>query len=190
MQPFLHGRKQALEPLLQQANQVLLKYTRLDLDFANSLEEFLSNAAKVFEATGASSLQNEFLALSATTASAREGVNPYTLERVSVRRRTMRRSVGQKALGHAAEILRNEAAKCAAAIEESRSRLMPLLLNVLQRNLFQLPTAAPSQAELDRLWELLMTDSETQSAARYVAMTISAVDVQILLGDLIASLQS
>jgi hypothetical protein len=190
MQPFLHGRKQTLEPLLQQANAVLVKYTRNDPGFTDALEEFLGEAANVFESAGASKLQNEFLALSSNAASARQGINPYTLERVSVRRRTMQRSVGQRVLTHAAELLRNETEKCENAIGESRARLMPLLLSVLQRGLFELPAAPPSQSQLTGLWELLLMDSETRTNARHLAMTTSTPDIHILLGDLIAALQT
>jgi hypothetical protein len=187
--PFLHDRQTRCAELLDGSTAALRAYSARDLGTSEAVHGFLDSAAQEYRALGLSSGENELVGLLAQFTSAREGVNPVTSERVSLRRREMERSVALRVLEIAAERIRTDHASVGARLEQAREQLAPLVVHALGAGLVT-PAAdgTLTQSDLEQTWLRLLNDPETASAARLIAMHISAADVLLLIADLLAGL--
>jgi hypothetical protein len=185
MRPFLHHRLQKLERLLEHSNAALAKFNDQDLDLPIALTGFVDEAIAVYHSLGLASGENHLLSLKAQHVSARRGIDPSTLERVTSHRREMERGVALRVLQQSAQQLRADFAQDRQAALLARENLIPLALTALKKGLIAPGTV--EQPALNDLWRSLLSDPETQDAARHVAMTVNVVDILLLLGDLIAA---
>lgn len=189
MQPFLHDRQARYEGLLESSSAALRAYSDRDFGTAEAVHSFLDGAAREYRALGVPSGENELVALLAQFTSAREGVDPLTSERVTVRRREMERGVALRVLQIAAERIRRDHAEVRARLERTREQLSPLVVHALGSGfLTPDPEGTITQADLEQMWRRLLNDPDTASTARLVAMDVAAADVLLLLADLLAGL--
>ncbi|MFB9733280.1 hypothetical protein [Ornithinimicrobium kibberense] len=189
MRPFLHDRRARYVRLLQASTEALRVCIAKDLDAGARASTALETAAREYAAMGESAGENELVALQAQLASARDGVDPATLARVTVRRRELERSVALRVLLEAGERLRGDEAAAGATLERTREQLAPLVVHALGQG-YVVPgeDGSISQTELVAMWHRLLNDATTGQSARLVALGVAASDVVILLGDLLASL--
>ena len=186
MLAFLHDRVRALQHLLDRSSEVLVKYSRLDLDLTPALDAFLDEAVAACRALGRSSLENQLLTLKAQFVSAVHGTHPLTLERVTGHRRELVRAIALRVLQHSAEQLRADIDRDGQTLAEGRAQLRPIVLLAIRKGLISLtPKKPPSQAQLDALWRALLKDADASLAARQVALQVGLYDIQLLLSDLI-----
>lgn len=186
MLPFLHDRLRTLNRVLDQSNEVLAKYNRVDLDLNAALTDLLDAAIAAYRGLNRTTVENRLLALKAECVAASGGTNPLTLERVTTYRRTMQRATALRVLELSAEQLRGDIDTDVRQLADASALLRPIVLAGIQRGLIPLPWPAEAdQGALDRLWRALLAESDIQLAARQVAMQVSIYDIQLLLGDLL-----
>ena len=186
MLAFLHDRVRALQHLLDRSSEVLVKYSRLDLDLAPALDAFLDEAVAACRALGRSTLENQLLTLKAQFVSAVHGTHPLTLERVVGHRRELVRAIALRVLQQSAEQLRADIDRDGQTLAEGRAQLRPIVLLAIRKGLISLaPRKPPSQTQLDALWRALLKDADASLAARQVALQVGLYDIQLLLSDLI-----
>lgn len=189
MRPFLHDRRARYVRLLQASTEALRVCIAKDLDAGARASTALETAAREYAGMGESAGENELVALQAQLASARDGVDPVTLARVTVRRRELERSVALRVLLEAGERLRGDESAAGATLERTREQLAPLVVHALGQG-YVVPggDGSISQTELVAMWHQLLNDATTAQSARLVALGVAASDIVILLGDLLASL--
>ena len=191
MLPFLHDRRARYERLLESSTGVLRAYTARDLGYADAVTSFLDLAAREYDTMGLSDGENELVGLLAQFTTAREGVDPMTSERVTMRRREMERGVALRVLMIAAERVRNDLASTRATLERAREELAPLVLHAMGVGL-STPglDGSLTQSDLEQTWLRLLNDPDAAPTARRIAMQLSAPDVLLLLADLLSSLKT
>ncbi|MEV4702307.1 hypothetical protein [Actinoplanes sp. NPDC049316] len=188
MQRFLHDRLGRLGTLLDSCTEATRAYTALDLDIVATAGDFLDRASAGYKALGDADAENDMLTLRAQLSSARAGMHPLTLERITGHRREAERSIVLHVLVSGAARLRTDYAQTREVLDTAESKLVPILTVAAQRGL--LPVAADgtfTQADLERLWQGLCADPELRPAARQVAMTVSVTDVLLLVSDLLTA---
>lgn len=187
MPAFLHGRVQRLEALLTTSSAALGTYNRFDLDLPDVVVSFLDSAIESHRALGLPDVENEMLALKSQYVSAQRGVQPFTLEQVTTRRREMARSIALRVLLDSAARLRDELAADHQSLDDGRTQLRPIVLSAIHKG-FTSADHQPTitQAELDALWAAITIDADLQLAARQLTMQLSQPDIQLLLAELLA----
>ncbi|WP_061299850.1 hypothetical protein [Herbidospora cretacea] len=183
MRPFLHDRLRRQESLLASSTEAMRAFTTLDLALDQVVVAFLDEAGAVYAAIGAPEAENETLSLKAQFTSARSGVNPLTLERVTQRRREMERTIALHALTVSADRLRTGCAEARATLAAAREQLVPLVAYGFQKGL--VPDGELGQAELERVWRTLSEDPQIRPVARQIALSLHPADILLLLGDLL-----
>ncbi|GHH68691.1 hypothetical protein GCM10017673_18200 [Streptosporangium violaceochromogenes] len=188
MRPFLHERLHRYERLLNSSTNAMRAHTALDLGVGDVVVAFLDEASAVYRAIGATEAENEVLALKAQFVSARGGVHPLTLERVTQRRREMERSIALRVLTASAERLRSESTGLRSTLAGAREQLLPIVAYGLQKDL--IPSASdrdPTQPELENMWRSLCEDPEIRPVARQIALALNPADILLILADLLSS---
>lgn len=189
MHVFLHGRLETLARVLEGSNAALRAHSAGDT--AETAAAHLDEASEAYRTLGLADAENQVLSLKAELSSARRGWHPVTLERVQTRRREMERSIALHVLTTTAERLRSDCAEAQRTLLETRERMVPIVLYALQKgSLSPDPLGRMTQGELERAWQSLDHDPEIQTAARQVALTVSAADIALILGDLLSSVGS
>ena len=190
MPTFLHHRLQRLEHLLRSANGALRAHTDRDLGLGAVVDAYLDEAITAYKGFGIADAENQLMTLKAQVAAARDGVNPLTLERVTTRRRELQRTVALHVLQASGERLRADYADVQRSLAELGDRLSPLALYALQKGLVPAGgSRALTQPELEQLWQALLSDPESQPAARQVALGTATADILLVLGDLLESVR-
>lgn len=187
MLPFLHERLQRLQHLLERSSATLVKYNRLDLDLAAALTACLDEAIDAYHALGRSDVENRFLALKAQYVTALHGVHPLRLEPVTSHRRTMQRTIALHVLQESAEQVRSDCSRDEQTLSQGKADLGPIVLLAFGKGLIEVPPGGTlDQRQLEELWQRLLRDAETQLAARQLATKLNALDILLLLEELVA----
>jgi hypothetical protein len=186
VRPFLHERLHRFERLLEASNTALRAYNDLDLGISDIVGSFLEGAAAEYHTVGTAEAENDMLALRAQLASAHRGIDPFTTERVTTRRREMERAVALRVLLRSSERLREDCDGVRQQLAATREQLVPIVLYALQKGFLPAePDRAVPQDEIEAAWRSLLDDPESQAAARHLAMNASTFDIVLLLGDLL-----
>lgn len=186
MLPFLHHRAAQLDGLLASANAALVRYNALALDLDAALVAHLEQSVTTYRDLGLSVAENEMLCLRAQYASARQGVHPLTLEHRTTHRRALERAIAQHVLGAGSELIRGDLTRIRAQLDEGTGQLRAIVLGALARGLI-LPAdlPLPDQAAVDAFWEKVKADPDLALAARQVTLNLHALDIRLLLLDLV-----
>ena len=108
MQKFFLNEKIKIEALSRSANTALQKYNHKEYDTESMLTGLLTDCIGFYKNGGNTSREMEFLSLQAELNTAHRGINPRTLERVSIRRNEMKEIIMFKVLQSVSEIIRAE----------------------------------------------------------------------------------
>jgi hypothetical protein len=188
VQPFIHERIQRFDQLLSTASAALRAYNDAELESANVVAALLAETSVAYGAMGDAAAENEMLGLQAQLVSARRGVNPMTLERVT-RRRELERAAALRVLLVSGERLRADQDQLRRRLRDAREQLAPMVVYSLQKGLTSVNGQPPTQADLEHLWRALLDDPESQASARHLAMSVSTHDLLLLLADLLESVR-
>jgi hypothetical protein len=186
--PFVHDRLQRLQALLACSSVVIAKYNRLDLDLAAAVNAFLDETVAAYSALQLATAENTLLALKAQFVSAEQGTHPDTLERNTGHRRQLVRAIALRVLQRSAEQLRNDITQDQNRLYDATRQLQPLVLLAIRDKLLPpLRRQRLNQHQLQQLWRALLQASESELAARQLAMQTSTYDILLLLDDLLQS---
>jgi hypothetical protein len=187
--PFLHQRRTELHRLLQSGDEALRACTARAPDLIAVVFAHVGDAGASYEGLSMPDATNHMLGLAAQAAEARDGIDPFTRERVAVRRREMQRTVSLVVLLDSGQRLRADWAEADRLIEELRERLVPLALFAVQRSMVSRHVGRDlTQAELEVVWKALCNDPESQPVARQVSTSAGPADIVLVLGELLESI--
>ena len=189
MRAFLHGRAQHLLGLMAVCNNLLRKYTERDLGLGAALADFLGSAAKTYADIGRQEVEGRILSLQAELNTAHRGINPFTFQVVTGRRRELEATVSFKILQAVSEQIASDLGKGEDELRDGRAMLVPIVLAAVQRGFVPNPAAISSNAQaIETLWRKLSADLEIGLAAKRVALVLSLPDIVLLLEEMLADL--
>ena len=141
MRAFLHGRAQHLLGLMAVCNNLLRKYTERDLGLGAALADFLGSAAKTYADIGRQEVEGRILSLQAELNTAHRGINPFTFQVVTGRRRELEATVSFKILQAVSEQIASDLGKGEDELRDGRAMLVPIVLAAVQRGFVPNPAA-------------------------------------------------
>lgn len=187
MQPFLHDRVNRFEALLESSTSAMRAYVGNDLGYADVVGDHLDGAADAYRQMSSPDAENALRALAAELAAARRGVDAPSATRVETRRREFERSVALRSLLAAGERLRDDLGAAQRSLTEAREQLAPVVVFALDHGLMPAGFGAPTQDELEKLWQAILQRPESRGTAQMLAMRLSQPDLVLLLADLLVS---
>jgi hypothetical protein len=189
MRAFLHGRSQQLLGLIAVCNNLLKKYAERDVDLDRALADFLRTAAKTYADFGRQEVEGKILSLSAELNTAHRGINPFTLQAVTGRRRELEATVAFKILQTLSDQIASDFRKDDAELLDGRTLLVPIVLAAFQRGFISDPVDKNIKADVvEALWRKLSADPEIGLAVKRVSLTLSFPDIVLLLEEMIGDL--
>lgn len=189
MRTFLHGRAKQLLSLMVICNDLLRKYNDRHFNLAVELEDFLGEAARIYSELGRKEIEGRFLALKAELNTARRGINPFTFQGASGRRRELESTVSFKVLQAISQQIGSDLQQGEKELQDGRALLVSLVLAAVQLGFIPDATATSSNAQaIEALWRRVSAHPEIGLAAKRVALALSLPDIVLLLGELLADL--
>ena len=189
MRAFLHGRAQQLLGLMAVCNNLFRKYTERDLGLGASLADFLGSAARTYADIGRQEVEGRILSLKAELNTAHRGINPFTFQVVTGRRRELEATVSFKVLQAISEQIGSDFGKGEDELRDGRAMLVPVVLAAVQRGFIPDPAGTSGNAQaIETLWRMLSADPEIGLAAKRVALALSLPDIVLLLEAMLADL--
>lgn len=191
VQQFYINQQQLAGQLLQQITGTLKKYNNRDLDAAIALQKTLDACIAVYSKNGKPDKESRFESLKSELTTAQRGVNPYTLEKVQLRRQEMIRNTAFRVLQSGEEIVRLELAEINGKLQQAEELLSQIVLAALQNNL--VPQAElkniNTQVKIEKFWKDLGNDPNFSIAGKKVQLMVSQADITVLLDQIIGRLK-
>ena len=191
IQQFYINQQSITGQLLQQVTATLKKYNNRDLDAAIVLEKTLDACIDAYSKNGKADKESRFESLKSELITASRGVNPYTLEKVQLRRNEMIKNTAFKILQNGEEIIREELKEINGKIQQAQELLSQIILAALQGGLIAQADLKNinTQAKIEKLWKDLGIDQNLNIAHKKVQLMVSLTDITILLDQIITALK-
>lgn len=191
IQQFYINQQTVTEQLLQQLTATLKKYNNRDLDAAIVLEKTLDTCIAAYSKSGKSDKESRFESLKSELVTAARGVNPYTLEKVQLRKNEMIRNTAFRILQNGEEIIREELKEINSKIQQAEELLSQIILAALQAGLIVQAELnnLDTQAKIEKLWKDIGNDPNLNIAHKKVQLMISQPDITILLNQILTTLK-
>jgi hypothetical protein len=187
---YLHEKAQ-LDKALQLLIIALEKYNGRDFDANEALKAAFDEAIGNYKALGKSSQESQFQALKAEWVTAQRGINPVTLEKVSIRRNEMINTIKFKIMQKAQEQLGMDAAEVEATLKEVTLLISQIVVAALQAKLFTTKEIAGTEMEddVEKLWKTIGADANIALGQSRVLLLISKFDALLIFGDLVQQIK-
>lgn len=170
-------------------NELLKKYNDRHFNLVLELAEFLGEAATTYSDFGRKEIEGRILALKAELNTAHRGINPFTFQSVTGRRRELESTVAFKVLQAISQQIGSDLQQGERELQDGRALLVPLVLAAVQRDFIPDPTATSSNPQaIEVLWRKVSADPEIGLAAKRVALTLSLPDIVLVVAELLADL--
>lgn len=191
IQQFYINQQNINSQLLQQVTATLKKYNNRDLDAAIALEKTLDACIDAYSKNGKADKESRFESLKSELVTASRGVNPYTLEKVKLRRNEMIRNTAFKILQNGEEIIREELKEINSKIQQTEELLSQIILAALQAGLIVQAELKNinTQAKIEKLWKDIGNDPNLSIAHKKVLLMVSQPDITVLLDQIITALK-
>lgn len=191
IQQFYINQQNITGQLLQKITATLKKYNDRDLDAAIVLEKTLDACIAAYAKSGKADKESRFESLKSELVTASRGVNPYTLEKVQLRRNEMIKNTAFRILQNGEEIIREELKEINIKIQQAEELLSQIILAALQAGLIiqaQLKNIN-TQAKIEKLWKDIGNDPNLNIAHKKVQLMVSQPDITVLLDQIITALK-
>lgn len=191
IQQFYINQQNITGQLLQQITATLKKYNNRDLDAAIVLEKTLDACIDVYSKNGKSDKESRFVSLKSELVTASRGVNPYTLEKVQLRRSEMIKNTAFRILQNGEEIIREELMEINSKIQQAEELLSQIILAALQAGLIVQAELKNinTQVKIEKLWKDIGNDPNLSIAHKKVLLMVSQPDITVLLDQILTALK-
>ena len=178
-----------MQQLLELNVAVIQKYNQNDLDTETFLIDALDTAISSFSKTNNVTKVSQLESLKAEFVTSQKGINPYTLQKVTVGRRGLKRTVTFKILQEAEAILRHELNEITTHLEEASLMIQNIVLSAVQSGFLTAEQIqqARSQEAVETIWNDLGKDAALGVVQKKVLLAIGIYDAIIILGDIVAT---
>ncbi|MGE7775809.1 hypothetical protein ACQKLP_13865 [Chitinophaga sp. NPDC101104] len=187
MQRFHHQIRQDLAALLAALNTVTEKYSRKDYDTDTALRALLDRVNADYKDKGLPDRESQLQLLRAEWSAAEKGLDPCTLEKVTVRRGEMKQSAMLKVLRGLETVLREDYTASRSKLEEAAAMIGQIIVAGFQEGLIddKMLLSVNTETEYLRLWKTLGTDRNIALGQKRVLTMVSLPDVFLLLEEVV-----
>lgn len=190
MQRFHHQIRQDLAALLAALNTVIEKYSRKDYDTDTALRALLDRVNADYKDKGLPDRESQLQLLRAEWSAAEKGLDPCTLEKVTVRRGEMKQSAMLKVLRGLETVLREDYTASRSKLEEAAAMIGQIIVAGFQEGIIddRLLLSVNTEAEYLQLWKTLGSDRNIALGQKRVLSMVSLPDVFLLLEEVVPPL--
>lgn len=190
MQRFHHQIRQDLAALLAALNTVTEKYSRKDYDTDTALRTLLDRVNADYKDKGLPDRESQLQLLRAEWSAAEKGLDPCTLEKVTVRRGEMKQSAMLKVLRGLETVLREDYTASRSKLEEAAAMIGQIIVAGFQEGIIddRLLLSVNTEAEYLQLWKTLGSDRNIALGQKRVLTMVSLPDVFLLLEEVVPPL--
>ncbi len=187
MQRFHHQIRQDLAALLGGLNSVTEKYSRKDYDTDAALRTLLDRVNADYKDRGLPDRESQLQLLRAEWSAAEKGIDPCTLEKVTVRRGEMKASAMLKVLRGLETVLREDYTASRAKLEEAAAMIGQIIVAGYQEGIIddKLLLSVNTEAEYLKLWKTLGHDHNIALGQKRVLTMVSMPDIFLLLEEVV-----
>lgn len=192
MQRFFFNEKNKTETLNRATITALEKYNHRDYNAEKFLQDVLDNCIVYYKENGTVGRETELLSLKTELTTAQRGINPRTLEKVSVRRNEMQSITTYKVLQTLSEIMRMELEKISTTLNDAKILVGQIILAAIQGGLLDDAKikAVKKQTDIEKMWNSFSVDANLSLAQKKVQMQVSRPDIIILCDELLAQIKT
>lgn len=190
MTRFYFNEKTRLDKALQLMIAALQKYNSKDFEADMALKLALDEALLAYKELGKSNQESQFEALKAEWVTAQRGINPVSLEKLTVRRNEMVSTVKFKIMQRAQQQLAVDVEAVEAVLNEATSLVSQIIVAALQGGWIKIDDIrrADNADAVETLWKNLDRDANILLGQQRVLLMISRYDALLIFGDLLQRL--
>lgn len=187
---FYFKQLTSLITLLKTLAEVFKKYNSKDSLATNHILAVINSGITAMNENSKSSKVSQLESVKAELVTALGGVNPYSLDKVTLRRNEMVRAVSFRCLQTLEQILRKEFDEVNAIVNDTKEQVGKIVLTALQMGLIAKDKLITfkTPAKQAKLWKDLAADQSIFLAQKQLLIKVSATDVAILLDHVIDEL--
>lgn len=190
MTRFYLNEKTRLDKALQLMIAALQKYNSKDFEADMALKLALDEALLAYKELGKSNQESQFEALKAEWVTAQRGINPMSLEKLTVRRNEMVSTVKFKIMQRAQQQLALDIEAVEAVLNEATALVSQIIVAALQGGWIKIDDIrrADNADAVETLWKNLDRDANILLGQQRVLLIISRYDALLIFGDLLQRL--
>lgn len=190
MTRFYTNEKTRLDKALQLMIAALQKYNAKDFEADTALKVALDEALLMYKELGKSNQESQFEALKAEWVTAQRGINPMSLEKLTVRRNEMVGTVKFKIMQRAQQQLAMDVEAVDAVLNEASTLISQIIVASLQGGLLnpELIRRAGDPDAVETLWKNSGDDTNVMLGQQRVLLMVSRYDALLIFGDLLQRL--
>ncbi len=172
-----------LATALQQVSIAFKKYNAKDALTTDFVLSTISSAITIMTQHSKVSKASQLESFKAELITATNGVNPYTLDKVVLRRNEMVRAVTFRCLQQTEQLLRLEYEEVNTLVKDTKEQIGKIILSAVQLGLIVAAKLSTFNvaAKQTKLWNDISTDASIFLAQKQLLTKVSSVDISILL---------
>lgn len=184
---FYHKELNELKEFQRALIRVYDLYLGRDFNLEQQLIQLLQDLLRYYKNTHTESAANWIQSLLAEIHTAKRGIHPFSLERITVRKHELVITTCYKIIQNLNDRLRVDAEKLEQTLQEGRTLLKQILLGSIQLTVMTADQikAITTQRERERAWSQLLTlNNGMQQLTRSLTTLVSTPDIYLLMEDL------
>jgi len=191
MKKLVHFRYQKFEELLQKISEQNELYIARSFSFNKQYQVFLKECQDFYEQIGDTNNKAELGKQRIYFETALKGINPQSLEKVGVGKRENIWIAAFHTLSIVATCLQTSIVALEQELAESKALLGQTILSALQSNLLtnELLQKIEGVEQTEHLWKQLIQENQIQLIDKKLKLSISDIDIYIILDKIIVSIK-
>lgn len=183
---FFHKELTAIKALQQQLINVYEGYIEKDYFLDEKVEALIQAIIDHYKAKNEEQHITWGQSLLAELKTAKRGIHPFTLERVTIRRNDLCMTTCYKIIQNTNDKLSAENSRITSKLTDAFSLLKQIVLTAMQMNAITLVELkkANSQKNKEKIWSKILAIEGMQQHTRNLIVTVSQPDIIILLEEL------
>jgi len=157
----------------------------------DSLIALLDLTAATHRERGRAERESATSSMKAEFTTSLRGINPVTLEKVTVRRHEMQSAIAFKVLQGLESQLRSHLLEATAPLQQAEDLIKQILFAAIQKGLISdaVIRDTTTQEAIETLWRSIASDADIALAQKRVLLLVSNFDVALLIDKLLSALR-
>jgi ribosomal protein L9 len=191
MTRFYLNEKMRLDKALQLLTAALEKYNARAVDADDALKTALDEATTIYRELGKSNQESLFQSLKTEWITAQRGINPVTLEKVSIRRNEMINTIKFKIMQKAQQQLGLDVDEVDAVLKDATTLVSQIIIAALQAKMLSTRDMEEikTEDEIENFWKKIGADDNIALGQKRVQLLINRFDALLIFGDLLQQLK-
>jgi hypothetical protein len=182
---------QQLTGLLRTLIDTFHLYNDRNPELNEALIVLLDAAAAAYRERGRAERESFTISLKAEFTTALRGINPITLEKLTVRRHEMQGTIAFKVLQSLESQLRNQLLEATEPLQQAENLVGQILAAGIQKGLISDAAIrdTTTQEAIETLWRSIGSDADIALAQKRVLLLVSSFDISLLIDKLLSALR-